>query len=86
MADKDRGEKLHEQAAETGVLGTPPDTIENEAYTLQGQGPETAKREREQREQLRSEQKAASMHEDDDKSSSKSKSSSSSKSSGSSSS
>lgn len=41
------------QALEQGYLGTVPDAIENEAYTVEGQGPETAQREREQITQLR---------------------------------
>jgi hypothetical protein len=60
MAEKDRGEEMTEQALETGRFGAP-SAIENDAFTLQGQGPETAQREREVREQLRSEQRAASM-------------------------
>lgn len=39
---------------EDGYSGTVPDEIENDAYTLQGQGEETAKREREQIAKLRS--------------------------------
>lgn len=49
---------------EQGYLGAVPDTIENDAYTLKGQGADTAKREREQREALRAEQIAASQHEE----------------------
>lgn len=42
-----------EDALDEGVYGTVHDTIENDAYTVQGQGPETAKREREQIAELR---------------------------------
>jgi hypothetical protein len=42
-----------EDAITEGVYGTLHDTIENDAYTVQGQGPETAKREREQIAELR---------------------------------
>lgn len=76
MADKDRGESLHDEAFETGRLG-PPSAIENEAFTLQGQGPETAQREREVHDQLRGERLAASRDPDYGKSSSSSSSSSS---------
>jgi hypothetical protein len=42
-----------EDAQDEGVYGTLHDTIDNEAYTVSGQGPETAKREREQLHELR---------------------------------
>lgn len=65
MADKDRGEKNAEAAFEQGYMGTIHDPIENDAYTLQGQGPETARREREAREQLRGDRIKASRDEGD---------------------
>jgi hypothetical protein len=46
-------EQTAEQALEQGYVGTVYDPIENDAYTLQGQGPETAQREREARDTLR---------------------------------
>lgn len=58
MAEKDRGQDMAEEAFETGRYGAP-SPIENEAFTLQGQGPETAQREREVREQLRTDAFAA---------------------------
>lgn len=36
------------EALEQGYMGAVPDEIENEAYTVEGQGAETARREREQ--------------------------------------
>jgi hypothetical protein len=54
-----------EEAQDEGVYGTLHDTIDNEAYTVSGQGPETAKREREQLHELRHGQRLASQHEDD---------------------
>jgi hypothetical protein len=54
-----------EEAQDEGVYGTLHDTIDNEAYTVSGQGPETAKREREQLHELRHGQRLASRHEDD---------------------
>jgi hypothetical protein len=60
-----------EEAQDEGVYGTLHDTIDNEAYTVSGQGPETAKREREQLHELRHGQRLASQHEDDASSSSR---------------
>lgn len=80
MAETDPGA----QALEQGYLGEVPDQIENEAYTVTGQGPETAKREREQLHELRAAQVDASQHEEQPKKASKSSSSSGSSSSGSS--
>jgi hypothetical protein len=53
-----------EDAADTGVIGTTYDPIENEAYTLQGQGEETAKREREATRELRTHWQDASVEEE----------------------
>jgi hypothetical protein len=54
MADKqDASGEAAEQAHAQGYLGETHDEIENEAYTVTGQGPETAQREREQRDKLR---------------------------------
>lgn len=47
-------------ALEAGRFGTPT-LIENDAFTLQGQGEETAKREREARDTIRANERAASM-------------------------
>jgi len=44
---------------EVGYAGVVPDEIENEAYTVQGQGKDTAKRERQQVARLRAERYAA---------------------------
>jgi hypothetical protein len=74
MADKDRGESMHAEAYETGRMG-PPSAIENDAFTLQGQGPETAQREREVHDQLRADRLAASRDPDYGKSSSSTSSS-----------
>jgi hypothetical protein len=74
MADKDRGESMHAEAFDTGRMG-PPSAIENDAFTVQGQGPETAQREREVHDQLRGERLAASRDPDYGKSSSSSSSS-----------
>jgi hypothetical protein len=73
MADKDRGESMHAEAFDTGRMG-PPSAIENDAFTIQGQGPETAQREREVHDQLRAERLAASRDPDYGKSSSSSSS------------
>lgn len=51
--DKTDADKAAADALEQGYMGEVPDEIENEAYTVQGQGPETAKREREQVRKLR---------------------------------
>ena len=73
-------------ALDAGRFGAPP-AIERDAFTLQGQGADTAKREREISEQLRAERRAASQHDESaSKSASKSRKSSSSSSSASSSS
>jgi len=40
--------EAHAEALEKGYHGETPDEIENEAYPIQGQGEETAQREREQ--------------------------------------
>jgi len=88
MADKDRGEGMAEAALETGRFGSEP-LIERDAFTLQGQGADTAQREREAHEQQRADALAASRDPDYGKSkrsSSSKKSSSSSSTSGSSSS
>lgn len=77
MAEKDRGQDMAEEAFETGRYGAP-SPIENEAFTLQGQGPETAQREREVREQLRTDAFAAGRDPEYGKSSRKSSSKSSS--------
>jgi hypothetical protein len=61
-----------EDAQDEGVYGTLHDPIENEAYTLQGQGPETAKREREAHETLRERFLNAGKGDDDESSSSES--------------
>jgi hypothetical protein len=58
------------EAFETGRMGAPT-AIENDAFTVQGQGPETAQREREIGEQLRAEQLTASRDPDYGKSSSR---------------
>lgn len=76
-----------EQAMETGRLGAEP-LIERDAFTLQGQGADTAQREREAHEELRTKHLADSRDPDYGKgkrSSSSKKSTSSSSSSGSSS-
>jgi hypothetical protein len=50
-----------EDAHEQGYIGTTYDPIENEAYTLEGQGEETAKREREATRELRAHWQDASV-------------------------
>lgn len=49
-----------EEALEKGVLGDSHDDLPNEAYTVSGQGADTAKAEREAHERIRAEQRAAS--------------------------
>jgi hypothetical protein len=62
MADKqDVSGEAAEQAHARGYLGETYDEIENEAYTVTGQGPETAQREREQRDKLRKKWQDASV-------------------------
>ena len=80
MAETDMGA----QALEQGYFGEGPDQIENEAYTVSGQGPKTAKREREQLHELRAAAVEASQFEEPPAKASKSSSSSGSSSSGSS--
>jgi hypothetical protein len=63
-----------EDALEAGRFGTPT-AIENEAFTVQGQGPETAQREREVRESMRADSLTASRDPDYGKGSSSSSSS-----------
>jgi hypothetical protein len=63
------------EALEAGYFGTTHDPIPNDAYTVSGQGPETAAREREVVEQLRSERRAASRDEGESSTSSSSSSS-----------
>jgi hypothetical protein len=62
-----------EDAEDSGVIGTILDPIENEAYTVQGQGAETAARERQAKRDLRAHAEDASV---DDGSTSKAKKSS----------
>jgi hypothetical protein len=50
-----------DDAWETGRFG-PPSLIENDAFTLQGQGPETAARERDIRWEIRQNERNASRH------------------------
>jgi hypothetical protein len=57
-----------DDALDEGVYGTLHDTIENDAYTVSGQGPETAKREREQLHELRHGQRVSSGSGDDEQS------------------
>ena len=59
-SDKTEAQTAYEQALETGVLGTTHDELDNDAYTVGGQGEETAAAEREAHERIRSEQRAAS--------------------------
>jgi hypothetical protein len=61
MPDKTADEPL-QQALEQGYIGQPHDEIENDAYTLQGQGADTARRELEQRGALRAKFEDASRH------------------------
>ena len=55
-----------DDAQDEGVYGTLHDTIENDAYTVQGQGKETAKREREQLHELKHSQRVGSGDEGDE--------------------
>jgi fructose-1,6-bisphosphatase/inositol monophosphatase family enzyme len=50
-----------DDALESGVIGTVYDPIENDAYTVSGQGEDTAAREREARRELRSHFEDASV-------------------------
>jgi fructose-1,6-bisphosphatase/inositol monophosphatase family enzyme len=50
-----------DDALESGVIGTVYDPIENDAYTVSGQGEDTATREREARRELRSHFEDASV-------------------------
>jgi hypothetical protein len=61
MARRPRNVAADEDVLEQGYVGTTFDPIENEAYTLKGQGPETAQREREARSHLRATFQAASV-------------------------
>jgi hypothetical protein len=45
---KDKAAEAAAQVHKQGFIGEVPDEIENDAYTVSGQGPETAQREREQ--------------------------------------
>jgi hypothetical protein len=66
MAEQQQGvSDAAQQAHEQGYIGDVHDEIENDAYTVQGQGPETAKREREQRRSLRTKFEDASVEGDD---------------------
>jgi hypothetical protein len=53
-----------EEAQEHGVLGETRDELPNDAYTVTGQGPETAKAEREARDKLRAQERADSQEGD----------------------
>lgn len=64
-----------EDAHKEGVYGTIHDPIENDAYTVQGQGEETAQREREAGDTLRARFKQGSQEQAPAKKSSSSKSS-----------
>jgi hypothetical protein len=61
MPDKTADEPL-QQALEQGYIGQPHDEIENDAYTVEGQGADTARRELEQRATLRAKFEDASRH------------------------
>jgi hypothetical protein len=74
MAEKDRGDSTHAEAFEKGRLGADPH-IERDAFTLQGQGEDTAQREREARDELRATSLTASRDPDYGKSSRSGKSS-----------
>jgi len=61
---KAKGGSAWEEAQKKGVLGETPDTADDDAYTLQGQGEETARHERDDRERLRADAQAASRDPD----------------------